>query len=228
MGGTDKFQLKVEPSELEGIAGGEIRARLYGRVRAIYRQKEIEFPVKVGMARFMADRQPLHTAGQRYDRQGLYDWTKKRFPGVADSISEEDFHTQPAVPSARGVAESQPRFLPKARPGKHRRQARRSFRRHASVRGGRRPRNGRRMRSDLKLDVPVERLTGITQDAARQVLWNAFDDRFRPEMQQKRGQCTPGSARQRLEKPLVHDGSTAFGCRPTRLRSGRPEDRLQT
>ena len=38
------------------------------------------------------------------------------------------------------------------------------------------------MRNELKLDVPVERLTGVTQDTARQILWNAFDDHYRPEM----------------------------------------------
>jgi preprotein translocase subunit SecA len=30
--------------------------------------------------------------------------------------------------------------------------------------------------------VPESALTGVSYDAARQVLWNAFDDRYRPEM----------------------------------------------
>jgi preprotein translocase subunit SecA len=30
--------------------------------------------------------------------------------------------------------------------------------------------------------VPVEKLTGVTEDQARQVLWNAYDARYRPEM----------------------------------------------
>jgi preprotein translocase subunit SecA len=34
----------------------------------------------------------------------------------------------------------------------------------------------------LKLEVPQALLTGVTQEAARQILWNAFDDRYRPEM----------------------------------------------
>ena len=38
------------------------------------------------------------------------------------------------------------------------------------------------VRQELNVEVPVERLTGVTQEAARQILWNAFDDRYRPEM----------------------------------------------
>src|SRR5262249_47701179 len=38
------------------------------------------------------------------------------------------------------------------------------------------------VRAELKLEVPETALTGVTQDAARQILWNAFDDHFRPEM----------------------------------------------
>ena len=37
-------------------------------------------------------------------------------------------------------------------------------------------------RSHLSLEVPETALTGITQEDARKVLWNAFDNRYRPEM----------------------------------------------
>jgi preprotein translocase subunit SecA len=35
---------------------------------------------------------------------------------------------------------------------------------------------------ELDLKVTAEELTGISQDQARQKLWNAFDERYRPEM----------------------------------------------
>src|SRR5262249_34425885 len=35
---------------------------------------------------------------------------------------------------------------------------------------------------ELDLVVAESALTGVTHDAARQVLWNAFDERYRPEM----------------------------------------------
>src|SRR5207302_5891410 len=37
-------------------------------------------------------------------------------------------------------------------------------------------------RSTLGLEVTEADLTGVTEEAARQLLWNAFDDRYRPEM----------------------------------------------
>src|SRR5206468_5368335 len=37
-------------------------------------------------------------------------------------------------------------------------------------------------KNKFDIEVPAEMLTGVTQDDARQVLWNAFDDRCRPEM----------------------------------------------
>src|SRR5262249_1682117 len=38
------------------------------------------------------------------------------------------------------------------------------------------------MKSELDLEVPKEALTGVTRDQARDLLWNAFDRRYRPEM----------------------------------------------
>src|SRR6202012_5714159 len=37
-------------------------------------------------------------------------------------------------------------------------------------------------KSAYKMDLPAEAITGVTRDTARQILWNAFDDRYRPEM----------------------------------------------
>jgi preprotein translocase subunit SecA len=38
------------------------------------------------------------------------------------------------------------------------------------------------IKAGLGLEVPVEALTGVTEEQARDVLWTAFVDRFRPEM----------------------------------------------
>src|SRR5262249_45045617 len=37
-------------------------------------------------------------------------------------------------------------------------------------------------RSHLGLEVPADELTDLTREEAQDVLWNAFDDRYRPEM----------------------------------------------
>jgi preprotein translocase subunit SecA len=36
--------------------------------------------------------------------------------------------------------------------------------------------------AELKVQVPEAALTGVTEEQARSILWNAFDERYRPEM----------------------------------------------
>src|SRR5262249_20269139 len=88
-----KFQIKVAVEDLTDKEPDEIKRLLHSKVLDLYHQKEAEFPVKVAMARFMADRQHV-PGGQRYDREGLYHWTRQRFPGISDSLIEEEFRTQ--------------------------------------------------------------------------------------------------------------------------------------
>jgi preprotein translocase subunit SecA len=82
-----KFNLKLEPAGLKDKGPEELRDLLHGQVMALYRQKEVEFPVKVGMARFMAERSH-GPGGQRYDREGLYHWARQRFAAAADLLKE--------------------------------------------------------------------------------------------------------------------------------------------
>jgi len=177
-----KFQVKLEPSEFNGKAPAEIKSILREHVRAMYRQKEIEFPVKVGMARFMADRQPVQPGGQRYDREGLLKWARERFPGAADSLSEEDFRTQSRSRLQEILLDASRKSFPKVSQEEIDTKLEEAF-------------DGTRLseqedareitdwaRQELGLEIPAEKLTGVTQEAARQTLWNAFDDRFRPEM----------------------------------------------
>src|SRR5437879_2441207 len=89
-----KFQIKLAIEDLDGKSSEEIKPILHGKVMDLYRQKEIEFPIKVAMARFMADRQQALAGGQRYDREGLYQWTRMRFGEVSERMTEEDFRTQ--------------------------------------------------------------------------------------------------------------------------------------
>ena len=49
-------------------------------MREAYRQKDVEFPVRVGMQNFMADKP--QAGGQRFDRDGLYRWSAQRLGTV--------------------------------------------------------------------------------------------------------------------------------------------------
>jgi preprotein translocase subunit SecA len=176
-----KFGIKLTPESLAAKDPEEIKAILHDHLLKMYHQKEIEFPVKVGMARFMAERQ-LQPGGQRYDREGLYDWAKQRFPGAADTLFEEDFRTQSRSRLQERLLEVSRKYFPKAP------QEQIDGKVEETFQGTRlsEPEDARELaewvKGEYQLDVPEAALTGVTQEAARQVLWNAFDERYRPEM----------------------------------------------
>src|SRR5262249_49955314 len=94
-----KFGLTLTVADLKDKMAGEVKALLHQKVMELYRQKETEFPVEVGMARFMADRQRGPGPGQRYDREGLYRWAAERFPGLV-ALQIGDGTTVSMVPQA--------------------------------------------------------------------------------------------------------------------------------
>src|SRR5262249_57608306 len=88
-----KFNLKATPQEISGKSASEIKEFLHAKVMEAYHQKELEFPVQVAMANYMSEK-AAGGGGKKYDRGGLFMWTKMRFGSLADSLSEEDFLTQ--------------------------------------------------------------------------------------------------------------------------------------
>ncbi|HEV3255416.1 MAG TPA: SEC-C metal-binding domain-containing protein, partial [Gemmataceae bacterium] len=176
-----KFQIKLTPEKLADKKSEEIKALLHQHLAEIYRQKEIEFPVRVGMARFMADRAAV-VGGQRYDREGLYHWARQRFGDPSDSLFEEDFRTQSRSRLQEQLQEVSRKFFPRGSHENIDAELEESF----SGTKLSEPEDARELvewaKSELGVEIPVANLTGVTQEKARQVLWNAFDERYRPEM----------------------------------------------
>ncbi|GIW79111.1 MAG: hypothetical protein KatS3mg105_0918 [Gemmatales bacterium] len=200
-----KFQLEMSPAELVDKDPDEIKEVLKEKVKHLYRLKEIEFPVKIGMARFMSEHS-ASPSGQKYDRDGLLDWAKQRFPGVTDQWSEEEFRTFSRPKIFALLMQASRDFFPK------RRQPTIPLKPSGDQKDGDAVIDdlvghedidakidecfeGRRlsdadtaaelaqwMKSELNVDVSEKELTGINRDQARQILWNAFDDKYRPEM----------------------------------------------
>jgi preprotein translocase subunit SecA len=177
-----KFQIHMTPASLAGKEASEIKAMLHGQVLDLYRQKEIEFPVKVGMARFMAERAPQAGGGHRYDREGLLHWAKQRFPGAANALSEEEFRTQSRLRLHELLLATSRKFYPAVGQEAIDEKLAETFEGTKLSEAEDARELAEWMRSAWNLEVPEAQLTGVTQEAARQVLWNAFDDRFRPEM----------------------------------------------
>jgi preprotein translocase subunit SecA len=178
-----KFQIQVAPETLSGKEADEIKSIFHGKVLDLYRQKEIEFPVKVGMTRFMAERAvPQPGGGHRYDREGLFHWAKQRFPGAANALSEEEFRTQSRMRLQELLLQTSRNFYPAVGQEAIDEKLAETFEGTRLSEAEDARELAEWMRSTWNLEVPEEKLTGVTQEGARQLLWNPFDDRFRPEM----------------------------------------------
>ncbi len=77
-----KFGIVTDPAEWAGLTKLEVIGRIQVSVRQLYAQKEAEFPVRVGLTRYLQER--THTHGPRYDREGLAAWASQRFHAVIE------------------------------------------------------------------------------------------------------------------------------------------------
>ncbi len=177
-----KFQIKIPLENVLDKSSEDIKALLNDQVTSLYRLKEIEFPVKVGMARFMADQNTTAPGSQKYDREGLFHWSRQRFVDQAELLKEDDFRTLSRAKLYELLLDASRKSYPAVGPKE-------LDEKLASAWTGTslsEPEDAREfaesIRKELKLEVDEAQLTGIDEAAARQILWNAFDRRYRPEM----------------------------------------------
>jgi preprotein translocase subunit SecA len=178
-----KFLLKLTPDELAGQPPAKVKSHLRAKVRDSYRHKEVEFPVKVALSNFMSEKATPGQAGAaRYDRAGLYAWTRFRFPGLAESLSEDDFRTQPRSRLVEIITDLSRQAMPEhdeelitARVKDALEGAKKSDADDARELAA-------WFRETYGIELTPESLTGLDEDQTTQALWNAFDDRNRPEM----------------------------------------------
>jgi preprotein translocase subunit SecA len=197
-----KFGIVLTVAELKQKEPAEVKELLHSKLLELYRQKEVEFPVDVGMARFMAEQRRQGGAGQRYDREGLYYWARERFPGLVVApaengitasimtpsqdagvhLTEEDFRTQSRSRLQEVLLQASRERFPKRNEEDIDAKVEDAFRGTRLSEKEDAQELVDWLRTDLGLEVPVEKLAGVTQEAARSVCWNAFDERYRPEM----------------------------------------------
>ena len=176
-----KFQIELKPQELAELEAVALKKLLRGKVEELYARKEMEFPVEAAMATFMAER--AHAPGQsKYDREGLYNWARVRFPAAADELNEEEFRTQSRLKLQERLFALSRKYYPSVRQADIDVQLDETFA-HADRSE---PEDARELaawaKSRLDLDVSETALTGVTKAQARDELWSAYDLRYRPEM----------------------------------------------
>jgi preprotein translocase subunit SecA len=201
-----KFGVKITGEEIGEKSGKELDDFIYTRVRAAYRQKDIEFPVRVAMQNFMSDKPTA--GGQRYDRDGLYRWSCQRlgtvlaiktggpdalsgdggfFAGAIKAIeavgfTEEFIRTEPRSKLREKLMEIAPKAVPTA-------DVEEIDAKIAEVFSGAKfaeAEDAKELvdwaKAELGLTLDAEKITGKTVDDARHKLLNAYDQKYRPEM----------------------------------------------
>jgi preprotein translocase subunit SecA len=180
-----QYGIKMTAEELAKKTEPEIRTILSARLRDLYREKEIEFPVKAGMAQFMSDRTQAAQGGQKYNREGLFGWAKQRFPSVAERITEDDFRTQSRQRLQEIILDCSKASYPAQSEESIDEQLDKTFEktdREADADDARELAEW--FSSTYGIPIAAESLEDQSPEAIRQRLWNAFDQKFRPEMQQ--------------------------------------------
>lgn len=177
-----KFNLKATPQELAGKTASEIKEFLHARVMEAYHQKELEFPVQVAMANYMSEKAAAGGGGKKYDRGGLFMWTKMRFGPLAESLLEEDFLTQSRNRLYERILELSRKAYPSAGHTEIDAKIDEAFEGARVSEADDAQDLSNWAKEVLKLDIDPPHLTGVSRDRARQVMWNAFDVKYRPEM----------------------------------------------
>ncbi|WP_435016860.1 preprotein translocase subunit SecA [Tundrisphaera sp. TA3] len=73
-----KFGVAIDPAAWAKVGKAEIVRQLREQARVLYANKEAEFPVRVGLTKFLAERSQGQSS-PRYDRDGLAAWATERF-----------------------------------------------------------------------------------------------------------------------------------------------------
>jgi preprotein translocase subunit SecA len=109
-----KYQINIDVAEMRDVPPEQFKSNVFDMVRKLYHDKDVEFPVRLGMARFMSERHQGHGQGApRYDREGLLRWAKERFRDLHEVISEEEFHTESRAKIQEKLFEVSRKFFPK-------------------------------------------------------------------------------------------------------------------
>lgn len=171
------FGIEVPLDELLNRDPDELTSMLQAKVRAAYRVKDIDFPVQVGLIAHLPDRL---IPGRRPNRDALFQWAQHRFAGA--ELSEEVFRTESRsvvkellhrISAARMPAADFPEIdahLDEVFSGATRSEAADAQELVSWA------------KENLAIELDPTKLEGITKKAARDIILNAYDLKYRPEM----------------------------------------------
>ncbi|HEV3163538.1 MAG TPA: SEC-C metal-binding domain-containing protein [Isosphaeraceae bacterium] len=183
-----KFGLALDPAEWENRSREDVNTQIRAEARSLYARKEAEFPVRVGLTRFLAERGHGQNS-PRYDREGLAAWASDRFHTVVEAeelrpklrpeieamlleIAHKHYagarladELEQKVDAAYGADPADGKLPPRANP-----EAVRELATWA--------------RQELGVETTLEELEAMSKHDARAKLIDALDVRHRPEMRE--------------------------------------------
>jgi preprotein translocase subunit SecA len=190
-----QLTLEMRPEDFTDLPSPEDAVEVVRRkIDELYREKEIEFPVSVGMTNFMAE--GPGGGGERYNREGLVHWANERFQTV---LRAEDFKSRPRSEIEVILRETSRKFfvngevLDKADEYLHKAETQRQE--HAQRNGHAGSQSSpdraatlnelaRWASQDYHLNLDAQELEPLDEEAAKNRVLQAYDARYRPELAQ--------------------------------------------
>ncbi len=179
-----KFEVKLDPKDIDlEKPREELRHMLVEHVRTLYHEKEAEFPIAVALARYtvMMPGPGGRPGLPKIDREGLYHWYMVRF-GAEGGLSEEAFRTESPSKLRDMLLELSRKQFPEATQFDIDTVLQESLAGTKAAEEADAQELAEWAKEHLKLDVSAEDLAGKSFEQARDLLWNAYDKRYRPEM----------------------------------------------
>ncbi|HIQ21386.1 MAG TPA: preprotein translocase subunit SecA [Planctomycetes bacterium] len=181
-----KFGIEMTVDEIRPLDPEGIRQLVFDRADAVYRQKEVEFPVMAGLYHFTTRDASGH---KRYDREKLIDWARDRF-GVElslDDVKNKQRHEiqQLLIDRSRRAAEEAQQKLAE---GCRRLEQIFSDSSQATASPQEARNNGQLqslaqwLKQELHCSVPPEELGRMPREELERRVRLAVEERYRPEM----------------------------------------------
>jgi preprotein translocase subunit SecA len=200
-----KFAVKLPVEEIAAKSESQLKTWLVERVREAYRNKDLEFPVRVAMQNYMSDK-AASGGGQRFDRDGLFNWSMSRLgPALAaksgaqaedqagffaasrtalegEGFTEEFVRTEPRSQLREKLVGIAKNAMPQADLDAVDARVDDIFTGARTAEAEDAKELADWAKSALGLHLDPAKLTGLTRDAARDSVLNAYDAKYRPEM----------------------------------------------
>jgi preprotein translocase subunit SecA len=176
-----KFGLRITLDEVADKEPGEVTEIVRRKVRDAYRRKDLEFPVAVGLASYLPEKM---RPDRRPDRDTLFRWATERFAASGVAIPEDVVRTEPRAKVKEVVLKASEAALPAADYPEITAKVADAFRGTKTADADDAKELADWCQAELRLDLNPAVFTGKTEEDARDVLLNAYDAKYRPEMHQ--------------------------------------------